>query len=159
MVNGTIRHPKGGLRMRKTFKIVIVILLLALLASTTATFGNEIDQINRQLKELQDQRKDLSAELKQIGSQKRDVSAELQNLSTAITNAENEISTLHSLIQEAEKNIARTEDDLTLATMHINEKKDLLARRLDAMYRNGNIAYAEVLFLSISPLKAETFMM
>ena len=134
--------------MRRTTKIVIAILMLALLASTTATFGNEIDQISRQLKELQEQRKDLSAELKQIGSQKRDVSAELQSLSTAIANAENEISTLHALIQEAEKNIARTEDELTLAAMHISEKKDLLARRLDSMYRNGNIAYAEVLFNS-----------
>ena len=134
--------------MRRTTKIIIAVLMLALIASTTATFGNEIDQINRQLKELQDQRKDLSAELKQIGSQKRDVSAELQNLSTAIANAENEINTLHSLIQEAEMNIVRTEEELTLATMHINEKKDLLARRLDAMYRNGNIAYAEVLFNS-----------
>lgn len=134
--------------MRRTTKLIIAVLLLALLASTTATFGNEIDQISRQLKELQEQRKDLSAELKQIGSQKRDVSAELQSLSTAIANAENEISTLHALIQEAEKNIARTEDELTLAAMHISEKKDLLARRLDAMYRNGNIAYAEVLFNS-----------
>lgn len=134
--------------MRRTTKLILAILMLALLASTTATFGNEIDQINRQLQEIQNQRKDLSAELKQIGSQKRNVSAELQNLSTAIANAENEINTLHALIQEAEKNIARTEDELTLATMNINEKKDFLARRLDAMYRNGNIAYAEVLFNS-----------
>ncbi len=134
--------------MRKTNKIVILILLLALLASTTATFGNEIDQINHQLQELQEQRKDLSTELKQIGSQQRDVSAELEKISTAITNTANEIDTLLTLIQEAEKNIARTEDELIMAAMQIDEKKDLLARRLDAMYRNGNIAYAEVLFNS-----------
>ncbi len=134
--------------MQKTIKIVAVILLLALLASTTASFGNEIDQISRQLQELKEQRKDLSAELKQIGNQQRDANAELEKISSAITSTENEIDTLLTLIQEAEINIARTEDELNEASMQIDEKKDLLARRLDAMYRNGNIAYAEVLFNS-----------
>lgn len=134
--------------MRKTIKLVAVILLLTLLASTTATFGNEIDQISRQLQELKEQRKDLSVELKQIGNQQRDVNAELEKIGSAITSTENEIDTLLTLIQEAEINITRTEDELTQASMKIGEKKDLLARRLDAMYRNGNIAYAEVLFNS-----------
>lgn len=134
--------------MQRITKIMISMLILVLLASTTATFGNEIDQINRQLKEIQNQRNDLSAELKQIGSQQRDVNAELAKINSAIANTESEINTLIELIQQAEKNISRTEDELTLASMEITEKKDLFARRLDAMYRNGNIAYAEVLFNS-----------
>lgn len=134
--------------MRSTVKMILIILVLTLVASTTATFGNEINQINQQLKDLQNQRKDLSSELSQINTQQRDVNGELQKIGSAIASTSNEINTLQSLIQETEKNIARTEDELTFANMKIDEKKDLFARRLNAMYRNGNIAFAEVLFNS-----------
>jgi len=134
--------------MRRTAKIFIAIMAMALIASTTATFGNEIDQLNRQLKELQEHSKDLSTEIKVIGNQQRDVNTELQKITSAIASTVNEIDTLNGLIGEAEKNIGRAEDELAMASMHIDDKKELLARRLDAMYRNGNIAYAEVLFNS-----------
>lgn len=136
------------MRVNKAAKLVMIILVVALLASTTATFGNEIDHINRQIEQLQQQQKGLTTELRENESQRRDVSAELTKIGSDIARTQNEISTLQSQIQNTEENIARAEDELAWASMRIEEKKDQLARRLDAMYRNGNIAYAEVLMNS-----------
>ena len=129
-------------------KFLLAVMILSFLVSTTVTFGNEIDQVNRQLDQVQQQRQGLSTELKENESQRRDVNAELSKLASAIANTQDEINTLHEEIQQTETSITLAIEELILAEMQIDEKKDLLAKRIDAMYRNGNIAYAEVLFNS-----------
>jgi murein DD-endopeptidase MepM/ murein hydrolase activator NlpD len=134
--------------MRTAYKVMLIVLVLALLASTTAAFGNEINQINKQLERLKQNQQEITSGLRETESQQRDVNAELEKIGSAIAQTQNEINTLQAQIHETETHIARTEDELAFASMQIEEKKDQLARRLDAMYRNGNIAYAEVLFNS-----------
>ncbi|SMP45329.1 murein hydrolase activator EnvC family protein [Anoxynatronum buryatiense] len=134
---------------QKIIKTITYMLMAGLLLSTTTTFGNdEINQVNRELERLQQQQKGITSELKENESQQRDVSAEISKIGTAIANTQNEISSLQQQITDTETRIAHAEDELVLAAMQIDEKKDLLARRLDAMYRSGNVAYAEVLFNS-----------
>ena len=134
--------------MGKPVRIFVFILIALIMVSTTATFGNEIDQINRQLEQLQQQRSGLTTELRENESQRRDVSTELTKIGNAIADTQNEISSLKSQIQETEQGIVYAQEELDLAVRTIQGKNDLLAARLDAMYRNGNVAYAEVLMNS-----------
>jgi murein DD-endopeptidase MepM/ murein hydrolase activator NlpD len=134
--------------MRTAFKVILIVLVLSLLASTTAIFGNEINQINSKLDQIRDSTQGISSELRESEKQLKVIDNEIAKIKNDIADTHNELKGLQLQIQETELHIARTEDELAFASMQIEEKKDQLARRLDAMYRNGNIAYAEVLFNS-----------
>ncbi len=134
--------------MHAAKKTICAVLLLTMVTSTTTVFGNQINQVNRDLERLKQNRSGLTTEIRQNESQQRDVNAELSKIENEIALTEKEINHLQNQIKDTEQNIVETEEELALAIIRIDEKKDLLAKRLNAMYRNGNIAYAEVLINS-----------
>ena len=134
--------------MRGIHKILVTILVLMAIGFSSVTFGSEIEQINQQLQELQNQRQGIDAAIQDNSREQKSVQEQLNYLSGEIQKAEQELNELNNQINETENRIVDTQQALEEAILSIEEKQDLLAKRLDAMYRNGNVAYAEVLFNS-----------
>jgi len=134
--------------LRGIHKILVTILVLMAIGFSSVTFGSEIEQINQQLQELQNQRQGIDAAIQDNSREQKSVQEQLNYLSGEIQKAEQELNELNNQINETENRIVDTQQALEEAILSIEEKQDLLAKRLDAMYRNGNVAYAEVLFNS-----------
>lgn len=134
--------------MRGMHKILVTILVLIAIGFSSVTFGSEIEQVNQQLQELQNQRQGIDAAIRDNSREQKSVQEQLNYLSGEIQKAEQELNSLNNQITDTENRIADTQQALEEAILSIEEKQDLLAKRLNAMYRNGNVAYAEVLFNS-----------
>ncbi len=134
--------------MRGMHKILVTILVLIAIGFSSVTFGSEIEQVNQQLQELQNQRQGIDAAIRDNSREQKSVQEQLNYLSGEIQKAEQELNSLNNKITDTENRIADTQQALEEAILSIEEKQDLLAKRLNAMYRNGNVAYAEVLFNS-----------
>ncbi|RQD67388.1 MAG: peptidase M23 [Tindallia sp. MSAO_Bac2] len=134
--------------MRGIHKTIITILVLVTIGFTQVSFGSEVEQINQQLQELQNQRQNLDSALRDNTREQRSVAEQISYLSSEIQKAEQELNSLNNQIADTENRILDTQHALEEAILSIAEKEELLAKRLDAMYRNGNVAYAEVLFNS-----------
>lgn len=134
--------------MRGIHKVLVTLLVLIAVGFSTVTFGSEVEQINQQLQELQSQRQGIDAAIRDNSREQRSVEEQLNYLSGEIQSAEQELNSLNNRIVDTENRIDDTQQSLEEAIISIEEKQELLAKRLDAMYRNGNVAYAEVLFNS-----------
>jgi len=139
---------EGGSLLRGMHKILVTILVLIAIGFSSVTFGSEIEQVNQQLQELQNQRQGIDAAIRDNSREQKSVQEQLNYLSGEIQKAEQELNSLNNKITDTENRIADTQQALEEAILSIEEKQDLLAKRLNAMYRNGNVAYAEVLFNS-----------
>ncbi|SDY46673.1 murein hydrolase activator EnvC family protein [Tindallia californiensis] len=134
--------------MRRVHKITLTLLVLIAIGFTQVTFGSEVEQINRQLQELQNQRQSIDSAIRENTREQRSVTEQLNYLNGEIQKAEEEVNSLNNQIGDTENRILETQLALEEAIETIEEKEELLGKRLDAMYRNGNAAYAEVLFNS-----------
>ncbi|WP_093372344.1 murein hydrolase activator EnvC family protein [Tindallia magadiensis] len=134
--------------MRRVHKITLTLLVLIAIGFTQVTFGSEVEQINRQLQELQNQRQSIDSAIRENTREQRSVTEQLNYLNGEIQKAEEEVNSLNNQIADTENRILETQLALEEAIETIEEKEELLGKRLDAMYRNGNAAYAEVLFNS-----------
>ncbi|SFI07346.1 Murein DD-endopeptidase MepM and murein hydrolase activator NlpD, contain LysM domain [Tindallia magadiensis] len=139
---------EGGIHLRRVHKITLTLLVLIAIGFTQVTFGSEVEQINRQLQELQNQRQSIDSAIRENTREQRSVTEQLNYLNGEIQKAEEEVNSLNNQIADTENRILETQLALEEAIETIEEKEELLGKRLDAMYRNGNAAYAEVLFNS-----------
>jgi len=129
---------------------VCLLVTISLAVSTFTVFASDASKLNNQLQQNTKQQTTLTNQKKQKETQQKTINAEILKLDKAIETAENEIDKLLKDISSSQNRIALITADLANAEENIGDKKDLLASRINVMYKNGNIGYLEVLLSSKS---------
>ncbi|EOC99551.1 murein hydrolase activator EnvC family protein [Caldisalinibacter kiritimatiensis] len=93
-----------------------------------------IDKVEEELNEKKREYKDVTKQIKKLDLQLDEIDKELQKLEGQLNNLNNDIEVTKKELLEAEKNI--------------EEKNDILNKRLRVMYKNGTVGYLEVLLAS-----------
>jgi len=135
--------------MRKKYGISLIIFILITVTSIFS-FANNATYYNKQLKENQVKQKGISSKLKQVKKKEEDIITKIQTLESKISKSEEEIKSLKAKISKTESEIGITLENLKVAEGNIEDKQDIMGDRINVMYRNGNIGYAEVLLNSKS---------
>jgi murein DD-endopeptidase MepM/ murein hydrolase activator NlpD len=116
----------------------------------SSVFANDAGNINKKLDAVNTQQKKITNALQKNQQQQKSVASQLKTLEGEIEKTENEIEKLQASIKQTEKKVADTIKELEAAEKKIDGKQELMGSRINAMYRNGTIGYAEVLLKSNS---------
>ncbi|SCY48463.1 murein hydrolase activator EnvC family protein [Alkaliphilus peptidifermentans] len=134
----------------KRRKIILFIIMVTVIISTLAAYSNDTDTLQKELAETNRNLEKNRAEQKRMTDELGKIALQIQEYDLIIDKTEKEIKVLGSEIGTTEKKIDIITGELIEAEENIDQKQDLLGSRLNVMYKNGNIGYAEVLLSSRS---------
>ena len=106
------------------------------------------DDLNEQKENVQDQIDATNSEIAGVKSKMTDQLNQITRLNSQIGDYESEISTLEAQLDSLNSEIAEKEKNIAEKEKNYQENKDLLAKRLVAMYKTGKTSYLDVLFSS-----------
>lgn len=135
--------------MKKKYGLALVI-LFSMTTTSLFSFANNVTQYNNQLKQNQSKQKNITTELKKTAKKEGEVVNRIQSLEEEINKSEAELESLYGKISTTEGEINKTVNKLAAAEEKIDDKQDVMGSRLNVMYKNGTIGYAEVLLSSAS---------
>lgn len=130
--------------------IISLIILFLVTATSLFSFANNATYYNNQLKENKDKQKNISNQLNKVKKEEEEIITKIQTLESKINESEEEIKSLRAKISKTESEIGITLENLEIAEENIEDKQDIMGDRINVMYRNGTIGYAEVLLNSKS---------
>lgn len=136
--------------MKRKQTVLILLILLFTISSLSVMANSDPNKINNQLKGISAEQQKLNNAMKQNQTQQQSVAQQLQNLENQIIKTESEMTKIQNDIKVTENKVKETLEQLMNAESHIDGKTDLLGDRINVMYRNGNIGYAEVILSSKS---------
>lgn len=150
---------------KKTAIIVIVIVILQYFSNfvfaesddettntveneTTSTVSEEVEELEEQKEEITTKIGKSNVQLEYVQGELSDTLIQLQETEDQIAEYEQEIEEQQEQIEELTASIEELTANLALATQDYNEKKELLAKRLVALYEAGDTEYLDVLLKS-----------
>lgn len=134
---------------KKCIKTLIVILIIFMLI-LSGNIAIVLAVTQSDLNDIQNKIDNTKGDIDHI---ERDLSAtmsEIQQLTAKISSYETEISDINRKIDELDAQIVQAEKDLAKAEEDYRNQKDLLEKRIVAMYETGNTTYLDVLLSSKS---------
>lgn len=137
--------------MRKYLCIVLILLICFITTFTYAeenkneTNKNNTIDLQTQKELLQNQLNEAKAELTDIQSDISDNLQQIQKLDDKISKAESELEKQESKITELKTSIDNVETELNIVTQKYNKQKDLLERRIVALYESGETQYLDII--------------
>ncbi|QUH18729.1 murein hydrolase activator EnvC family protein [Alkaliphilus sp. B6464] len=135
--------------MKKKHGLALVI-LFSMTTTSLFSFANNATQYKNELKQNESKQKSITNELNKTVKKEGEVVTKIQSLEEEINKSEAEIESLYGKISTTEGEINTTVNKLTAAEEKIDDKQDVMGSRLNVMYKNGTIGYAEVLLSSKS---------
>lgn len=131
----------------RRWKLYVLTLLIVGVSVLTA-FGNNINDLQNQLQSLDKLQEDMEKQIQENERTQDSIYAQIQVLQQQIEETETEIDRLQKDISATETKIEVTTEALLEAEANIDSKQELLGKRVNVMYKNGTIGYAEVLLSS-----------
>ncbi|QZY55790.1 murein hydrolase activator EnvC family protein [Crassaminicella profunda] len=135
------------IKYKRLFVVVVTTLSLLITGNTFALNGtsdqNKLNQVNNQINQAQ---RELNANKKK----QKSINAQINELDRKIDKTEREIDDINVEMNKTKKKITKAKEELVQAENNIDNKNDTLNARLEVMYKNGDIGYAEVLLDSES---------
>ena len=125
--------------------ISILILFLILFSSITFAIASEKTNLQQQQSNLNKQLEEATDELHSIQSQKSANIEQINNLNSQISAYEDELDQLESQIGDLNNQISTKQEEITKKEKDYEENKQLLDKRLVAMYKTGKMSYLDVL--------------
>lgn len=135
--------------MKKKHGLALAI-MISIATTSIFSFADTATELNKQLDATKNKQKSLNAELQETKKKEGQVLEKLQAIEEEISKSEEEIESLKGKITTTEREIKNTLETLEAAEEKINEKQDIMYDRLNVMYKNGTIGYAEVILNSKS---------
>ena len=144
--------------MHKKIKILVATILIC--SITFVSYGEELNTQNKtnelnELNELQNQKTEIQDQIDQSNSELSNINEELtenlqqvQKLDENIQISEKNLEELNTEISKMEEEVFKVEGELKEVTGKYNTQKDILDKRLVAVYENGNSNYLEALLES-----------
>ncbi|MGI6097157.1 MAG: murein hydrolase activator EnvC family protein [Dethiobacteria bacterium] len=131
---------------RKRYFFWMILTITALMATVFTAYASPLEERQQEHEELQNKIESQQGELEAMQKHEKELLSELRRLEGQIKQIEQELNELNNRIANTEQEIAVTEEELAEAEEQLAYKKDLLKRRLRAIYEHGNVSYLEVLF-------------
>ena len=120
--------------------------------TTNNTESNENDsnitELQTQQKDLQDQIEQSHEELEEVQSQLSENLQQIEKLDERIRTSENEIEDLNNQVKTLQDEIASIQSQLDVAEKNYEKQKEIMEKRLVAIYESSDIKYIDVLLKS-----------
>lgn len=141
--------------MRKLISIILTFLLC--MVSFISYASNDVNNTSDGINVLQEEKNEVKEQIEQSEQRKEEINEELSEnlkqiseLDSGIKDAENTLKNLNKDISALEEKMKTTQKELDEVTANYNTQKDLLDKRLVAMYQAGDTQYLDVLLSSSS---------
>ena len=125
--------------IKKSISIILILILLCI--GTTKVIAASVS-------ELQDEKDKVEEQKEEVTEEKNTILDEISELNVNISKYEREIEKLNNKIESLENSIEKKEKEIKELKSEIESKKDLLIKRLVAMYEAGQTTYLDVLLAS-----------
>lgn len=135
--------------MKKKLALALVI-IFSITTTSLFSFANTEAELKKELEEAKKEQQSVNTQLQQTKKKEGEVLSRIQSLEVEIDKSESEIEKLKQRITTTEGEIRKSENNLAKAEENINDKQDIMGDRINVMYRNGTIGYAEVILNSES---------
>ena len=117
---------------------------------TNSVTNNITDEQKKQKEEVEDKLKEANIELEYVQGEMSDTMLKVQETKDKILKYKKEVAELGEKMDTLQKSIDESTAKLQIASQNYEEKSDMLARRLVAMYEAGDTQYLDVLLKSKS---------
>ena len=117
---------------------------------TNSTTNSIADELEKQKEEVEDKLKEANLELEYVQGEMSDTMLKVQETEDKILKYKKEVAELGEKMDTLQKSIDESTTKLQIASQNYEEKSDMLARRLVAMYEAGDTQYLDVLLKSKS---------
>ena len=117
---------------------------------TNSTTNSIADELEKQKEEVEDKLKEANLELEYVQGEMSDTMLKVQETEDKILKYKKEVAELGEKMDTLQKSIDESTAKLQIASQNYEEKSDMLARRLVAMYEAGDTQYLDVLLKSKS---------
>ena len=117
---------------------------------TNSVTNNITDELEKQKEEVEDKLKEANIELEYVQGEMSDTMLKVQETKDKILKYKKEVAELGEKMDTLQKSIDESTAKLQIASQNYEEKSDMLARRLVAMYEAGDTQYLDVLLKSKS---------
>ncbi len=141
--------------MRKFLCIVLAFIIICTYITVVYAEENTTNNTNSNLTDLQTQQQDLQdqieqshEELEEVQSQLSENLQQIEKLDEKIRESENEIEELNTQVNELQEEIANIQSQLDVAEKNYEKQKDIMEKRLVAIYEAGDTKYLDVLLNS-----------
>lgn len=132
---------------KRIFTILMLLVFLLYFYSVNLSNAATLDE---QKQEVQEEKEKAEDELEYVQGEISASLIRVQELDDNISKAENEIENLETQLEELQIDVVKTEEELTIKQQKYKTNKDLLEKRMAAMYEAGEMTYLQVLFKSSS---------
>ena len=112
------------------------------------TDSNNITDLQTQQKDLQDQIQQSHEELEEVQSQLSENLQQIEKLDERIRESEHEIEELNTQVKQLQEEIESIQSQLDVAEKNYEKQKDIMEKRLVAIYEAGDTKYLDVLLQS-----------
>lgn len=134
--------------MKKRSVLCLIMASLLLVSSALFSFAEEIDEVQDQLKEVEERQQDIEAKIEENEMEESEIIEKIEEIEMEIIEAEAKIEGIEYSITNILDDIEITEQELLEVKTDMADKNELLGTRVAAMYRKGNISYIEILLSS-----------
>ena len=137
------------IRNKKIVAVLISILIVTILGNILVSFAaTSSADLEKERKANQSKINEAKDEQNEVRTKMTAIQKEVEELNAKIASYENEIDDLTSQIDETSANIDTMTQELTKKEKELEEKEELLKKRLVASYKAGSTSYLDVLLSS-----------
>lgn len=126
---GTTRHAAAIIGLAFCFVL--------LFSAFGTTQQRDRDDLETRLEEVERQKGHVKEKLRETKKQQRDVLSQIRQVDHTLDRIEGDMTYTRSRLSETEGSLAACREDLAGATRDLNERSDLLSRRLRCAYQRG----------------------
>ena len=134
-------------------RIIGIILIVMLLASTDISLAvseSEINEQKKQQNQINNKITETEEKKKDVENEKSETLKQVESINSQIDNYETQINDLDIKISEANVKIKEEEQKLSEAEQSYKEQEELIKKRMVAIYMSGDTSYLDVLLSSKS---------
>ncbi len=128
--------------------LLIILLIMVFTLSCIQVYATTSSELQQQQRDLDEQIRKTENEIAGIKEQMSEQLEKIRTLNSEITDYNNEISELEARINELNTEISQKENSIKEQEEKYNTQKDLLDKRLVALYESGSTSYLDLLLSS-----------
>lgn len=137
--------------MRKLYKKplqMLAVVFVVVLALSSFVVASSVSDLKDQKSEVDSQIEQKQNELDANQAAQDDTQAQLDQINTNLDAVQAEIDTIYSQLKEAEANLAKQQEEYDGIQAALAKSQAELRDRVNAIYKNGDVSYLDVLFSS-----------
>ena len=138
------------MRYKRFLAIILIVSVVLGLAPIYAKAPNDSAKLRKQLEETRLKMERLNAEKAKATKEKRYVAQQIRNLDEKLHSVQSALANVEKNLNNLEGQLTVTKRELERASESENNHKELLKKRIRAMYEHGNVGYVSVILNSSS---------